>query len=90
MPSGGALAPMRTPKHSDHRDNRCVIMSSMYALIGGRRSPFFKHSPLTTHHDARMMTSIAMINARGRNGTAHHYAYLKVLPDSGVVLCCDA
>ena len=67
-----------------------VIMSSMYALIGGRRSPFFKHSPLTTHHDARMMTSIAMINARGRNGTVHHHAYLKVLPDSGVVLCCDA
>ncbi|TWW78135.1 Cadherin-23 Otocadherin [Takifugu flavidus] len=40
-------------------------MSSMYALIGGRRSPFFNRSPPTTQRDARMMSSIAMVNASG-------------------------
>ena len=29
-----------------------VIMSFMYALIGGRCSPLFKSSPPTTHRDA--------------------------------------
>ncbi|XP_078254550.1 PKHD1 like 1, tandem duplicate 1 [Rhinoraja longicauda] len=39
-------------------------MSSMYALIGGRRSQLFKRSPPTTHRDARMMSSIATVKTR--------------------------
>lgn len=42
-----------------------VVMSSVYTLIGGRLSPLFNRSPPTTHRDARMISSIAMVNASG-------------------------
>jgi len=38
-------------------------MSSMYALIGGSHIPEAKHSPPTTHLDALMIISIAMVKA---------------------------
>jgi len=40
-----------------------VAMSSMYAWIGGSHIPEAKRSPPTTHLDALMITSIAMVKA---------------------------
>lgn len=42
-----------------------VVMLSMYALIGGRRSPALVRSPPTTHFEALMMTSMAIVKAKG-------------------------
>ncbi len=42
-----------------------MVMSSMYARIGGRRIPFLVRSPPTTHLEALMMTSMAIVKARG-------------------------
>ncbi len=42
-----------------------VVMSSIYALIGGSRSPLFRRSPPTTQRDARIINSIAMVKASG-------------------------
>jgi len=42
-----------------------VVMSSMYVLIGGSRIPEAKCSLPTTHFDALMITSIAMVKASG-------------------------
>ena len=42
-----------------------IVMSSMYALIGGSRIPEAKRSPPTTHFDALIITSIAMVKASG-------------------------
>uniref|UniRef100_UPI003AAC2FBD heat shock factor protein 2 n=1 Tax=Centroberyx gerrardi TaxID=166262 RepID=UPI003AAC2FBD len=42
-----------------------VVISSMYALMGGSRRPGFSCSPPTTHRDAQMMTSMAMVKASG-------------------------
>jgi len=42
-----------------------VVMSSMYALIGGSHIPEAKCSPRTTHLDALMITSIVMVKASG-------------------------
>lgn len=42
-----------------------VVMSSMYALIGGRRRLVFISRPPTTHLDALMMSSFDIVKARG-------------------------
>lgn len=42
-----------------------VVMSSMYARIGGSRSPFFVRSPPITHLEGLIMTSMAIVKARG-------------------------
>ena len=42
-----------------------VVMSSIKALRGGRRVPKLSRCPPTTHFDARMITSIAIVKARG-------------------------
>jgi len=42
-----------------------VVMSSMYDRIGGSRIPEAKSSPPTTHLDALMITSIAIVKASG-------------------------
>lgn len=42
-----------------------VVMSSMYALIRGSRSPLCSRSPPTNHGEAQIMSSIAIINASG-------------------------
>ena len=42
-----------------------VVISSMYALMGGSRRPGVSCSPPTTHRDARMITSMAMVKANG-------------------------
>lgn len=42
-----------------------VVMSSMYALIGGSRSPLCSRSPPTNHREAQIIISIAIINASG-------------------------
>lgn len=41
------------------------VMSSMYALIRGRHSPFSKCSLPTTNCETQLMNSIAMVKARG-------------------------
>ena len=42
-----------------------VVVSSMYAWIGGRWILFLVHSPPTTHFEVLMMTSMAIVKARG-------------------------
>lgn len=41
-----------------------VVMWSIYALIGSKGRPCSNLSPPTTHADARMITSIAIVNAK--------------------------
>ncbi len=43
-----------------------VVMSSMYAWIGGRWIQFLVRSPPSTHLEALMMTSMAIVKARGK------------------------
>lgn len=42
-----------------------MVMSSIYALMGGKHRPFLDSSPPTTDQDAWMMSSIAMMSAVG-------------------------
>lgn len=44
-----------------------------------------KRSPPTTHRDAQIIISTAMVNV----SVACHYSDLQMLPSSGAVLCCD-
>lgn len=58
-----------------------VVKSSMYARIGGRRIPFLVLSPPTTHLEALMMTSMAIVKA---------IVHCQVLPWCSEVGCCGA
>ncbi len=59
-----------------------VVMSSIYALIGGSHSPFLSHSPPTTHPDAQT-SSTTMVNASGRR-----YSPFYALRDAAMGWCC--
>lgn len=63
-----------------------VVMSSMYAWIGGSQSPFLVRSPPTTHLEALMMTSMAIDKAWGE---IVQPAYVQTLPHGSEIRCCE-
>lgn len=58
-----------------------VVMSSMYALMGGSHRPGFCCTPPTTHCDARIMTSMVMVKA------SREMVHPAMMPTSR---CCQA